>query len=149
MANQSRVSSAQSVQAHRAGSTKSSSRTNRMSQSRLNSNSTMSRLNSNSTMLVSRPSSNSTPSRPNSVKPISKVSKETPPPGVLTKQKILQKHFFTKENGINELEFLCKLKRARLDRLELHDIDEGMKLLQSSSHLYLQHVSLLESLLVI
>ena len=123
MANQSRVSSAQSVQAHRAGSTKSSSRTNRMSQSRLNSNSTMSqsRLNSNSTL-------------------------ETPPPGVLTKQKILQKHFF---NGINELEFLCKLKRARLDRLDLHDIDEGMKLLQNASHLYLQHVSLLVSLLVI
>ena len=137
MANQSRVSSAKSVQAHRAGSTKSSSRTNRMSQSRLNSNSTMSqsRLNSNSTMLVSRPSSNST--------------LETPPPGVLTKQKILQKHFFTKENGINELEFLCKLKRARLDRLDLHDIDEGMKLLQNASHLYLQHVSLLVSLLVI
>lgn len=70
-----------------------------------------------------------------------KGEKEKDPPGVLTIHKILQKHLFKKQEEINESEFLFKLKRARLDRLNLLEIEDGMKSLYNITHLYLQHVS--------
>ena len=70
--------------------------------------------------------------------------KESDPPGVLTLRKILKKHIFQKEDGDEESLFAAKLKRARLDRLNLIDLEDGIKLLNSASHLYLQHVCMFE-----
>lgn len=69
------------------------------------------------------------------------VKKKVDPPGILTLLKICKKHLYITEDGVEELEFVKRLKRARLDRLNLVDIDDGMKFLSDiMTHLYLQKV---------
>jgi hypothetical protein len=66
--------------------------------------------------------------------------KKLDPPGVLKLTTILKNHLFQKEDGNDGIEFALKLKRARLDRLNLLDIEEGIKFLGAATHIYMQHV---------